>query len=186
METGIEYLQNKHRIHLIMKKILFLFCFGLFFQLTYCQISNYSLSSYSNKGISIDLCKSEFNLSFYFLYKCRFTHGKIEVKKNIYTFKPFFFNNIQLKKIDKYRLLVLNNSIFFKKNQILYCNGIYDCKYNRIEEGMAWENGLREFSWEVYTDKGRITTEYKKGKMIKKYFKTYKQIDEESSKFPKM
>jgi len=51
---------------------------------------------------------------------------------------------------------------------------------------MQWINGLREFNWEIYTNKGRITTEYKKGKTIKRYFKTYKQLDEENSKLPKL
>jgi len=169
-----------------MKKILLLICFGLFLQLTYCQISNYSFSNYSDRGISINACKNEFNLNFIFLYKYHTIHGKLEVTKNTYTFNALLFNKIKLKKIDKYRLLVLNNTLFFKKNQILYCNGISDCKYNRIEEGMQWINGLREFNWEIYTNKGRITTEYKKGKTIKRYFKTYKQLDEENSKLPKL
>lgn len=171
----------------MMKRIFLISCFGLLSHLIFCQISDYAESPYGIKSsIEINLCTNEYELWYYAFSDFHTLKGKISYSTGVYKCNIFYIKEIKFKRIDRYRLLVLNSNPFFKKDKILYCQLIKDCNNNRIEDGMFWENGLREFNWNVYTKIGVITTKYKKGRKIKVYFNTYEEIDEISSKLPKM
>jgi len=176
-----------------MKKVVLIFCFSLLSQFLFCQILWYSAQpeindykTYSRSSITINMCKKEVRLSFILFNKYFSTNARLSVVNGIYKFNIFHFQEIRLKKIDNYRLLVVDKSLFFKKNELLYCHSIDDCNYKRIEGSMFWKDGLRDGCWQRYIEKGVISIIYNKGKKVKVFFKTYEEIDRVSSKLPKL
>ena len=90
---------------------------------------------------------------------------------------------IILKKIDRYRLIVINENRCFKMNEKLYAIKISDSKGQLIEE-IGWKNGNRNGYWRTYSEKGVGFVVYDNGKIINKYFKTHKKLREEVLKRP--
>lgn len=178
-----------------MKKGILVFIFFVLQQLILCQTSEYTAqpdiifkkNNNSRNTIRIDLCRNEASI---FFYITRDWEKKLalQLHQSNYSYKINIWRiqEIRLKKIDKYRLLILNNTVFFKKGEILYCHNITDCKYNNLEVGMLWKNGKRDGCWQQYTEKGIIYTEWKNGKKNKVYFKTYKEVKDQSKRFPPM
>ena len=145
-----------------------------------------SPSPYSDIGLSVNNCKKVCNLSF-FVYRFHFNiESKLYYENNNYTIFIWKLHKITLRKIDKYRFVVLNENYFLKKNEILYCQCIRDCSDNTKEDGMLWENGLRESTWQCYKEKGILFTEWHKGVRKKTYFRNYMQIEEKRKKLPKL
>jgi|GEM_PF-4875339 len=83
------------------------------------------------------------------------------------------------KKMDKYRSLVIMKKLYMKSGTIFYVIKKSENKGNRIEE-MSWKNGKKDGFWCNYTDKGIKFVVYKNGIVVKRYFKTYKQVYDES------
>jgi len=92
-------------------------------------------------------------------------------------------DKIVLKKIDKYRLIAINKSHCFRKNEILYAVCIYDRK-GRPEEFMKWLNGKRHGTWLIHSRKGINYIIYDNGKIIEEYFKTNKEAFESPDNSP--
>lgn len=84
-----------------------------------------------------------------------------------------------LKKMDKYRIQVIMKKLNIESGTIFYAIKKSDNKGNPIVR-MGWENGRKEGCWSFYTDKGIKFVVYKNGIVAKRYFKTYKQIYDES------
>jgi hypothetical protein len=88
---------------------------------------------------------------------------------------------IILKKVDKYRLIVNNKNSLFSTKEILYAIKISDSK-GHLLENIGWKNGKRNGYWCFYSDKGVDFVFYENGRIIKRYFKTHKELDEEAMK----
>jgi len=105
-----------------MKKGILVFIFFVMTQLAFCQIlecntqSEINLNKNNNRNsIRIDLCRDEASIFFHItkdwekIITFRLRQSNSYFKINIWRVQE-----IQFKKIDKYRLLILNNTVFFK------------------------------------------------------------------------
>lgn len=90
---------------------------------------------------------------------------------------------IILKIIDKYRLIVINENRFFKTKETFYAIKISDSQGNTLER-MGWRDGKQHGLWLFYSDKGIDFVVYENGEIIKRYFKTYKELDTETRDNP--
>jgi len=105
--------------------------------------------------------------------------GKITIDSGLITCNDTIYKNrIVFKQLDEYRLLVINKNHCFKVNDILYAIVISD-KNGKPYQWMKWKNGKKHGEWSIHCDKGVNFTLYDKGKIIKTYFKTYKEIGAE-------
>ena len=128
-----------------MKRVTFILALVYLCQATYSQIMFISAQPgidynkrYSYSQIELDLCRNQIELSKELFGHTISSMSKFVKTNNIYKFKIFHLQEIRLKEIDKYRLLVLDKSLFFDKNEILYCHDINDCNNNMIELGMYY------------------------------------------------
>lgn len=176
-----------------MKKALIVLSLLILSQVVLSQIFWYSAQSeveinenISMSSITLDLCKNELGLSFFLFGSYHELKTSVIVMDDIYKINIFNLQEIQFKKIDKYRIIILNTSLFFKRNDLLYCHNINDCNNKRIEGSMFWNKGMRDGNWQHYTDKGIITTAWRHGRKTKEFFKTYEEVNKISSKLRKM
>lgn len=173
-----------------MKKKILVFILFLLPQLAFCQISEYSIQSEINfkknnrNTIRINLCKNEASIFFYITKDYEKKHTfRLHKSNSYYKINIWSIQEILLKEIDKYRLLVLNNTIFFKKGEILYCHNITDCNNNNLEVGMLWKDSKRDGCWQQYNENGIIYTEWKNGKKNNVYFRKYEEIKKLRNRF---
>jgi hypothetical protein len=80
----------------------------------------------------------------------------------------------KFKKLDEYRIQVINDPPFFESGDILYASVISD-SIGRPVQYLYWKDGKRDGSWEYYLDKGIKFVLYKDGNVVEEYFKTYKE-----------
>lgn len=164
-----------------MKTKIIIICFFIA-QVTLSQNKSYGqYDKVYNNSIELNFYKNKSELGVYIFGNDIRIPGDLKVIGNTYKCTLKTFQEISLLRIDNYRLLVLNKNWYFRQGEILYCNIYEDQDKCAIEEGMYWENGLREGRWEkIIKNKGIMYTEWKKGRRMKVYFKSNKQIFDDS------
>lgn len=118
------------------------------------------------------------------LKSCKFATGRVLITKTtIKLIDSATQSIIILRKIDKYRLLVLNNNKYLKYNSIVCPTAQY---YNNGKwvHSMSWKNGLKNGEWSYQTLDGYKYEIYENGRLIKMYFQTYKQLMDSINELP--
>lgn len=111
--------------------------------------------------------------------KSDISEGKIAVEGNfIICIDRISGKKISFEKIDEYRLTSTNVNCCFNIKDTLYAIVISNL-YGKPFQRMNWKEGKRHGEWSINGEKGVNYTLYEEGRIIKEYFKTYKEFREE-------
>jgi len=84
----------------------------------------------------------------------------------------------EFKKIDAYRIKVMNKTPFFKPGDILYAEVITD-SIGRPVQYLSWKDGKPHGNWEYILDGGSKFVLYENGNIVGEVFKTNEEIHKE-------
>lgn len=175
-----------------MKKTVVIFLQLFFFiQIAICQ--NKIIYDSNNTVLCIDSRTKQYRIfedsdsgssSDWVLAATNISEGKITVEGNFITCVDSISGmKISLKKIDEYRLVVINKNNCFNLIDTLYASVISD-QNGKPYQWLKWKEGKRHGEWSIDGEKGVNYTLYKEGRIIKEYFRTYKEIMQEMLNAP--
>jgi hypothetical protein len=86
-----------------------------------------------------------------------------------------------LKRIDKFRLIVVKAYRYLKTNDTIYAS-VIGHQNSDYHTNCQWKGGKRDGYWTYYLKTNVKFEYYKNNKLIKTYYKTYEQINKDMTK----